>query len=217
MCDFYLFYAFILVGMARTGDEKYRAQQEEDSALVRKVQEGGDRASFNKLYDKYKNVIFTYLLRILNQNRDLAEELMQETFITAYKNIHKYRPTGKFFSWLYTIARNVAVSEIRRHKGQSNVSLEVATGEDGEMKLGDMLESRDFNIFEEMVKNRDLRNRINAVLEKMPLKYREAVTLCLMQELSYKEAAKIMKCSVTNVSTTLNRARKMLADLLKKA
>lgn len=186
---------------------------DEDLQLVRKAQ-AGDRASFRELYDKYKYIIFNYLYRTLCNDGPAAEELMQEVFLKAYENIRKFKPSGRFFSWLYTIARNLAVTEIRRRDVRKNVSLESPLGNEEGLSLKDVIESKDFDA-NAIIENSEMRSRIEKIMAALPDNFRGVITLCVIQGLSYEEAAKILKTTRSGVAITLSRARKKFIELLK--
>ena len=124
--------------------------QSNDLTLISKVS-SGDRSAFNELYDKYKRRILNYLHRMVN-NRTLAEDLTQETFIKVYLNIDKYKPTGSFSSWVYAIARNLAKNEFRYTSNKKNISLETAITSDGNITLKDVIASKKFDT-EEIINN----------------------------------------------------------------
>jgi len=187
--------------------------QSEDLILVEKVQ-SGDREAFSGLYGRYKAKILNYLYRMFN-NRTLAEDITQQAFIKAYLNISKYKPTGTFSSWLYAIARNLAKNEIRKISRIKIVSLDACISEDGQLSLLDVMKSGAFNV-EKTLENKEIKEKIEDMLEIMPVKYREIITLCIIQDMSYEEVAKIIKCSVSTVAIRLHRARKHFIEMIKK-
>ena len=181
-------------------------RQNEDLVLVERMQ-SGDRAAFEKLYMKYREVILNYLYRMLN-NREIAEEITQDALVKVYLNIHKYKPTGSFSSWVYAIARNLAKNEIRKLSRAKSVSLETKIGEEGDLTLEDVIKSKTFDA-ETVLKSNEVQQQIEKVLNAMPVKYREVITLCVIQKVPYEEAAEILKCSKSSVAIRLFRARKI--------
>ena len=98
----------------------YDSSSEESLLLEAKK---GDRAAFDVLYNKYKRPILNFVYRLIG-NKETAEEVTQEMFIKAYKNLDIFDPKRKFSSWIYTIARNLAKNALRDKRYFRNVSLE---------------------------------------------------------------------------------------------
>ncbi|MFC1570719.1 RNA polymerase sigma factor [Candidatus Omnitrophota bacterium] len=184
----------------------------EDILYIEKFKSGDERA-FEHLYKKYKRPILNYLYGVLS-NRARAEELAQETLVKVYLNIQSYRPTGKFSSWVYAIARNLAKNEFRRQSHRKSVSIETKITADGSLSLKDVLDDGSPDPGK-ILDNKDLREQINDTLSEMPADYREVLVLCLIQGLSYKEASKVLNCSCDAVAIRLHRARKSFIKLVK--
>lgn len=186
--------------------------QPSDKYLVQKAREG-DRSAFEELYTRYKKPIYNYIYRLIG-NRAVAEELAQETFIKVYTNISSYRPTGKVSSWIYSIAGNLAKNELRSRGYRKAVSLEAKISDDEKLKLKDMLANGSFKP-DEIAQNRELRERIQKVINMLDVKHKEVLVLCDVQGLSYEEAAEVMDCSVGTVASRLSRARAAFVKLFK--
>jgi len=187
--------------------------QIEDIKLVKSFK-AGEKKAFDRIYEKYKKVILNYLYRVMN-SKEAAEDLTQETLIKVYMNICKYRPTGSFSSWVYAIARNLSKNEFRRMNRKKTISLETdIPGTEG-LKLGDVVKSDDFDT-EKKLEKKAVHSRMETILAGLPLKYREVITLCIIQKLPYEEAARVLKCSRSNVAIRLYRARKVFMELMKR-
>ena len=167
---------------------------------------GGDSKAFEKLYNAYKKKIFNYIRRMLG-NRETAEELTQETFINIYMNIRRYKPMGMFKSWAYKIASNLAKNELKKKGRNLNISLsEPFGGSEEGATLEGMLTSQKLSP-ESMVEDKELKENIEKALQALPLKYREALLLCVIDGLSYEEAAEALNTNVKTISSRLARAR----------
>ena len=87
-------------------------ERDSDSVLMRRVQRG-DREAFTELVERYRQPIYNFILRTVRDEAE-AEDLAQNTFVQIWKSARRYRVTAKFSTWLYTIARNLTLNEIRR-------------------------------------------------------------------------------------------------------
>ena len=185
--------------------EPARTNLEED-LLVDKFR-GGDRTAFDVLYERYKNRIHNFIYRMIG-NRQVAEELTQEVFINVYMNIGSYQPKGLLKAWVYTIASNAAKNELKRRSYRKDISLFRPLGsEDGDIELNDILASGSFSP-DSLVENEELKEEIENALKSLPAIYREVITLCVIEGLSYEESGRILKINVKTVSSRLARARK---------
>lgn len=181
-----------------------------DEVLLFKAKEK-DTEAFNELHRRYRKNILNYLYRLLGRY-ELAEEITQETFVRIYLNLERCSPEN-IAGWIYTIARNLAMNELKKLKQKELVSLEepIFNGEGKKILLMDALS--DEKTVEAEERRKELEERIQQGINSLPVKYREVLILCGIQELSYEKAAKILNCSVRNVAVRLFRARKMLKEL----
>lgn len=186
----------------------------EDENIVIRAKEG-DREAFNELYYAHKRRILNYLYRFIG-NHHCAEELTQETFIRAYLNLHRYEPRAKFSSWLYRIAGNLARNFLRHasyDKRVSPVKADPYANAAGEILFIENIGSEAKNPGEH-AHEKEIKVLIQQAIDKLPAYLKEAVILCDIKELSYEEAAKIMKCRPMTVGSRLWRGRKKLSELL---
>ncbi len=183
-----------------------------DEALVRQFQEGSEGA-FNVLVGRYKDRLINFAYRFLG-DYDEADDVVQETFIRVYYHKDAFRPVARFSTWLYTIATNLARTQLRRRKRHAIFSLG-RKGRDRDEKDFDLLDTR--NAPDEMA-DQSLRHRaIQKALDAMNPKFREAVILCDLQELTYEEICEITGLNIGTVKSRLNRGRAELKALLKEA
>jgi RNA polymerase sigma-70 factor, ECF subfamily len=185
--------------------------QERDLELIEKFK-SGDKSAFEELYERYKRKIMNYLSRMIN-DRAAAEDLTQETMVKVYMKIDMYKPVGTFSSWVYAIARNLGKNEFRRLGKAKIVSFDSKLGSESENTLADIIKSDDYDAYE-TIQNDEINDEIQHVLSAMPIKYREVITLCLVQGLSNEEASQVLKCSKDSIAVKLSRARKLFASIV---
>ena len=167
----------------------------------------GDRESFAPLVDRHKERVYWLILRIAG--REEAEDLAQEAFLRAYRALPRFRGESLFSTWIYRIARNVALSYLRKRAGKGEaLSLE----EEGEEKIH--LLSASAGDPERVFEERDSAERVRALVEKMPEPYRTTITLYHLHQLRYEEIARVMETPLGTVKTNLHRARKRLREMV---
>ena len=186
--------------MAPSGEiESTQNGQVSDKELMEKVK-SDETFAFNILVDRYKVKLFNLIYRLL-QNKEEAEDILQETFLRVYRERQSYDPTYSFSTWIYTIALNLCRNELKRRKKFRFFGLDL------------IKDNREYAISE--VKNT---NGLSSVLEKailsLPVKYRTAFLLRDVNELSYEEVSQSLGIPLGTVKSRVNRARLMLRDKL---
>lgn len=172
----------------------------------------GSEAAFSCLVDRYKNRLQNVIYRYIRDHQR-SEDLAQETFVRVYLHRERYRKTGKFSTWIFTIAVNLAKNEIRRKvRLQGVLSLdhlrELLGGSESFLK--DPRPDADREI------ERDQTSTvIGRAIARLPEVYRDALILRDIQELSYEEIGEILDIPGGTVRSRINRARIMLKDRLK--
>jgi RNA polymerase sigma-70 factor (ECF subfamily) len=178
---------------------------DDDSDLARQVQ-GGDRDAFETLLGRYERPIHTFVFHFFHEP-SLCQDLTQETFLRAYRFIASFRPDEKFSTWLYSIAKNLCVDEMRRlHKG-STVDIDTV---DPELFANDPDAGGDPYRATVQAQEGEVLRRIIA---RLPEKYRTCIILFYFNELSYEEISSVMKVSLSNTKILLFRGKKMLLDM----
>ena len=182
-----------------------------DVVLMLKFQQG-DKFAFEELLDKYQKPVINFIYRMI-QNKDEADDLAQDVFIRVYNSAKTYRPTAKFSTWIYTIARNICLNELRK-KERRNISLDQGIPtQEGELKR-EIASPEGSSPYEDASKH-ELQELVKEAIESLPVNQRMAVVLRRYQLLSYEEIAKTMDCSVSAVKSLLNRAKESLKEKLK--
>ncbi len=181
---------------------------DDDSALARKVQRG-DRQSFAILLSKYERPIYSFIYHFF-QDRALAEDLTQETFLRAYRFIGSFRLKEKFTTWLYSIAKNLCIDELRRLQKGSTVNIDavdpdalVASNGSGKNPMLAVMVRQEAEI-------------LQRILAKLPEKYRTCIILFYFNEMSYEDISRIMKISLSNTKILLFRGKKMMFELYRR-
>jgi RNA polymerase sigma-70 factor (ECF subfamily) len=172
----------------------------------------GSEAAFRALVQRYRTRIMNLVCRFIS-DRDRAEEISQEVFLRVYRNRERYRKSGKFSTWIFTIAVNLTKNEIRsrvRHKGTYSLdAMEEDSGGQG-LPFPDARPLPDADL-----SAREIQERVAEALRKLPPRYREAVVLRDIEGLSYEEVGEILKIPGGTVRSRINRARLMLKERLK--
>jgi RNA polymerase sigma-70 factor (ECF subfamily) len=181
-----------------------RVRMEQDDATLLAGYRAGDTEALGQLVEKYRRPLFGFILRFSGGRED-AEEIFQEVWVRAIKNMNHYRQKS-LLSWLFRIAHNLMIDRVRRRKFM--VSLDTPASADG-VPLEDQLASVDLGP-DGLYGGRDLGVRIEAAAEKLPPEQREVFWLRMQADLSFKEIAKIQKCSI---NTALARMQYALSKL----
>jgi RNA polymerase sigma-70 factor (ECF subfamily) len=183
---------------------------EQDRADMERLAKGRDVA-LNDLMERHAGPVYQFLFRMLGNEQD-ADDCAQETFARVYRSRERY-DGGKFTTWLYTIAANLAKNEYRRRERHPNVSLEAETGEGG--TIADTLPTTGAGPGEQA----DCAEREAAVrraVDGLPPELREAVVLCEWEEMSVADAASVLRTTRKAVESRLYRARQKLREQLAK-
>jgi RNA polymerase sigma-70 factor (ECF subfamily) len=183
-----------------------------DAALMLRVKRG-DRAAFAELVDKYKQPVMNFIYRSLHDEIE-AEDLAQNVFLQAYKSRRRYRQTAKFSTWLFTIARNLCLNEIRRRARHPAESLDEAHAEH-EGQPRQQYEDKAQIAPPERLLHSELEQKIQEALAELPENQRTAILLCRQDELSYEEIAEILDCSLSATKSLIHRGRETLKKKLK--
>jgi RNA polymerase sigma-70 factor (ECF subfamily) len=178
--------------------------QERDAQLMLRVREG-DVTSFTLLLGRHRGSLVNFMFRMV-QNRAIAEELAQETFLRVYRNREAYQPTAKFTTWLFRIATNLALNWIRDHqKERANESLNEELLDGVERQVADLQTS----IEQELICTVKLKE-VRHAIDSLPEKQRAAVLLHWYQGLEYTQIARGLGCSESALKSILFRAYKSL-------
>ncbi len=173
----------------------------------------GDPTAFRELVCRYGDGVLGYLVHMTG-NRDQAEDLFQETFKRVHEKAHTFRGGG-FKSWLFTIATRVTIDGVRRNKRQVTIANEPQTdcGEEDNSQLARLADENAPSPPEELVR-REQKEQVRKAIESLPPGQRATLVLAYYQQLSYREVAEVLGCSVGAVKTQMSRALATLAQRL---
>jgi RNA polymerase sigma-70 factor (ECF subfamily) len=160
---------------------------------------GGDLDAIQAVLDEFGGMLLAYLARMVN-DRWAADDLLQDVMVKLIRNAGSIRDEKSLKTWLYSVARNEAVTYLRKHRAEKRNLPEPAVGPESPME------------------DADRRERIEAVqraIDALEEPFRTAFVLCEMQGMDHESAARIMECSVKTVSTRLYRAWEKFRTLMR--
>ncbi|MCU1288081.1 MAG: polymerase sigma factor, sigma-70 family [Acidobacteria bacterium] len=183
-----------------------------DHELIEATKQGDEQA-FAEIVDRYRNPITNFLYRFLNDYEE-AVDLAQETFVRVYFAIERYHTDYAFSTYIYRIASNLAISEIRKRKRRKLLSLT------GLFQAEDESETEFQPTDEKSLPDEDLiedeQNRVIArAIAALPDKYRAPIILREIENKSYEEIAQILDLGLGTTKSRISRARALLKDKLK--
>jgi len=178
---------------------------DDDSRLARKAQRG-DRQAFEAILSRYQRPIFSYVHHFF-RDPALCEDLTQETFLRAYRFIRSFRTREKLSTWLFSIARNLCIDELRRMQKGATVPIDavdpellVSEGMSGGNPMAESIQLQEGEL-------------LRRAIARLPEKYRSCLILFYFNELSYEEISEVLKISLSNTKIILFRGKKMLSKL----
>jgi len=179
----------------------------------------GDGKAFSSLISRYENRIFNLAHKVCAGMPAEAEDVYQETFLTAFKKLSDFREDSNMGTWLYRIASNLCWMRFRKKRSEPVVPiLDHPHQHDDEPDASTGTQFRDWSDGpEELARKKALREAVEAALADLPVDYRLVVVLRDIERLSNEETAKVMKLSVAAVKSRLHRGRLFLRDRLDKA
>lgn len=162
---------------------------------------GGDKQIFSELVSRYKNLVYSVVLRMVN-DREEANDLAQDVFLKIYSNLDKYYPDYKFSTWVIRITTNHVIDYRRRHKAEvvplEEIEYDAASDDNPENSL----------IAKERI------SKINNAVRELPDMYKVPIVLYHQQGLSYQEISDITQEPLSKVKNRIFRGRKLLRDML---
>lgn len=187
------------------------ANRELDRVLVERAQ-AGDKKAFGLLVEKYHRKLGRLLSRMIRDQTEV-EDVVQESFIKAYRALHNFRGDSAFYTWLYRIgintAKNYLVSLGRKPQVLNDVEIEDVENFEGGSEM------RSMETPETALATKQIAQTVNDAVEGLPEDLRTAITLRELEGLSYEEIAAIMQCPIGTVRSRIFRARETIASELR--
>jgi RNA polymerase sigma-70 factor (ECF subfamily) len=181
-----------------------------DVLLMMQVRDG-NTGMFDSLVQRYRDDLIGYLYRMV-ENRSVAEDLAQETFLRAYRSRAGYRPTAKFTTWLYSIAIRLALNWLRDNRGRRLEPIEGEYKDGRPRELADRAPLAD----QALIAAHRVRS-VRRALAELPERQRTVVLMHKYQDMTYEEIATALGCSSQAVKSMLFRAHTNLRHKLSEA
>ena len=189
-----------------------------DEQLMFSLIEKGDLGAFEELLTRYEPPLFLYIIRHIRDYHK-AQDLFQETFYRIYKHRKSFNPNLKFSTWVYRIATNLCINEIKAKKNKVELSLDDSdlAKLSSHNSLSERATKMIFNpTTEETLIKKDLEERIKELLEYLPEKLRSIFILSKYQELSNQEIAEVLEMPLGTVKSRLRQGFKLLYEIIEK-
>lgn len=175
-----------------------------DVEIIESVKKG-NQADYAVLIDRYKNKAYTMLRRMLKNDFD-AEEVLMDCFLKAYNSIHTFKFESKFSTWFYRIVYNTALTKL------SNAKRKI----ENEMSSIDDLRYLESKYLADDFIKEDNSLLIKKIVNELPPKNAAVISMFYLEEMSTEEISDVLQISVANVKVILHRSRNLLRDIIKK-
>ncbi|MEI6233836.1 MAG: sigma-70 family RNA polymerase sigma factor [Planctomycetota bacterium] len=184
-----------------------------DEALMQELAQGGHHA-FEELLTRYETPVITFCYAFL-RNREAAEDIAQETFMRVFRNAKRYLPVAKFTTWLYKIAANLCINELKKGKLRNTLSLDEPAGSDPDgSRIVDRIASDSSSPLNDM-ERAEAQDLIGKAIEHLPPDQRTTLVMVEYHEMQYQDIAEILEVSVSAIKMRVKRARETLRETLK--
>lgn len=179
-----------------------------DGELVEIVR-NSNQERYGEIIERYQGKLFAYLFRLIG-SRDEAQDILQDVFLKAYRNLQSYDSTRKFSSWIYRIAHNEAVNFIKRKSLKRFIPWEDIASTKDKMDMASFEDGAD-----KAWLRKEIGKEVNMALEKIPFKYKQVLVLRYYSDKSYEEISDILGKPMNTVGTLISRAKQKLSQELK--
>ncbi|MEY4166359.1 MAG: hypothetical protein RIR52_183 [Acidobacteriota bacterium] len=174
----------------------------------------GDEVAFQEIVRRYRNPITNYVYRMID-DYDRAVDIAQETFVRVYMNVDRYQATFSFSTYIYRIAHNLAITELRQRKRRRLIPLPTffSDKESEEVEV-DLPDEANFPADEALIAD-ERRRAVTTAIASLPEKYRAPLVLCDLEEKTYEEISAVLDLPTGTVKSRINRARNLLREKLR--
>jgi len=176
-----------------------------DEYLILEIKKG-NRQAFRYLVDKYNNLVWHLILRMVNQHED-AEDLSQEVFLRVYRDIHKFRGESKLSTWIGSIAYNAATDYLRKRGRKQKVMVDYND-------IIPDIRTDDIATPLEELSREDTKKMIHVIIERMPVQFRTVITLYHLEQFSYAEITEVTGMPEGTVKSYISRGRTFIKEKL---
>ena len=171
-----------------------------DEKLISRFQAGDERA-YVELVNRYKDKLLNFVFQFLG-DIEQAEDVVQDTMIRLYEKKHYYKEIAKFSTWIYTIARNLANTELRKRKRRKTTYLSQMSKEERQYEIPAVQDDVDQSLHNEFIND-----RIQSAINNLPEHFKLVIILRDIQELSYDDISNIVEVPLGTIKSRINRAR----------
>ncbi len=185
-------------------------RQKDEVALIAEAVEGSQRA-FQTLVERYQRPVFSLVVRML-RDHGIAEDVTQEVFVKAWLALARYDPRRRFASWLFKIASNAAIDQLRRKKLPTTP---IESSDADQSSILDRTPDERAEAADTLVKRHELAAALEATVAALRPEYRLVVLLRFKEELPYRDIAEITGMPLGTVKTNLRRARREIEQRLR--
>ncbi len=179
-----------------------------DRQLVEKALEN-DPSAFEQLFTRYRKELLQLYTQRMRRDDSEAKDILQETFIKVYLNLHRYDPAYSFSQWLHTIARNTFIDFTRKRK-ENLLSIDRPDGSGPRLNPPANTANP-----EEKMMQRQTGKELDRILDQMPPHYKQMIVMRFVQEYSYEEIAEHLDMPIGTVKTQIHRAREKFFQLIR--
>lgn len=176
-----------------------------DNQLAQKALQ--DMQYFKILIEKYQKQIQRYIMRLSNVDEDESNDVLQEVFIKAWKNIESFNGQYAFSAWLYRIARNETINYYKKHLKKNAEHTMQVSAEHLESIAGSLNQRADYDL-------KLKQKKVAQAIEKLDTKYREIIILHFFEQKSFRDISDIMRLPLGTVATMFKKAREQLFQSL---
>lgn len=176
-----------------------------DQDIIERIR-GGETRLYALILERHKERAMTLAVRLVG-DREEAEELIQDAFVRAYRNLDQFRGDAKFETWFYRILYNLCMTRVTRRKPRA----ESLDAQEESMRERMLVDPDDMSVVERM-ENEELRDIIGSELQTLPERYKAAMTFFYIQEMGYDEISEVLGMPVGTVKTYLFRGRNILKE-----
>jgi RNA polymerase sigma-70 factor (ECF subfamily) len=194
----------------RWGSPGSPARATPDNAQLVAAHLAGDARAFQELVARYRGRLLNFVNRMIG-DRERAEDLVQEAFMRVYRHLHRFDPTKKFSTWIYTIASNLAKNELRNRSRSPLVYYQSVRPQGDEDQRPLQFEDSSTRP-DDMYTNRYLREMVDATVATLSPHHRAVFVMRELEGRSYEEIARLTHCNLGTVKSRLNRARHAFAE-----